>query len=652
MSVVIGKEKNSAGKEWLKRVNPLEGLSITQAKNVYNYSRAHGSPLLQKIYDEIEMTDPVLMTCVERRQSALSGLGWRALADSSAADPEKAEAQRQAIERFAAGIVNLEEAIEHLDLAFFRGYSVVQPIWENGGVSRISILDSWNFLKGDDGNLLWNPSCTLDVKDCTPITPAARCVILMRRRAIDWPALSIFIRKYLGERDWGRFIERYGIPPVDVVMAPNATDKNRAEYEDCGEAAKDGRTVAWPSGTNVSRAEGARGTDPFTAFIEHQEKLIVLMATGGTLTSLAQADTGSLAGGAQMDVWTQIVKRDGVLIGAALDRDLFAPYLREKFPGEPIMAHFELGAEEEPSANETAELAGKLKLAGYLVDQSELEEQVGMKLVKDETPAQGAFPALNKILNKASKDRDARPSVDEQHPDLLAAFAADTSPIGEAVKELLKDPSPEAAKALLGRLPSLLPDDPAMAAVLAEAMAAEFGDQLVKNKEGVCTSPNGPAGCKSPTCPGAKDLSNLKDDQGEGLNEAQKASLIQGHASIEKVLQEQIDVMDAMNDPELGTIDFRWDANGFGIKHIIARRNAYKDARDPNAISGEDMVRMIPSVIARGDRTFVGKGLRRDVEIDFKGLHVVLTPSLRGKEVNHWVMTGYDINPKAAGYRK
>ena len=486
--IVIEKEKNNAGKEWLKRINPLEGLSITQAKNVYNYSRAHGSPLLQKMYDEIELTDPVLMTCVERRQSALSGLGWRCVADASAEDPAKAEAQRRAIERFAAGIVNLEEAVEHLDLAFFRGFSVVQPIWEPDGVKRISILDSWNFLKGDDGNLLWNPNCTLDAKYCTPITPAARCVILMRRRAIDWPALSIFIRKYLGERDWGRFIERYGIPPVDVVMAPNATDQNRAEYEECGEAAKDGRTVAWPSGTGVSRAEGARGTDPFTAFIEHQEKLIVLMATGGTLTSLAQADTGSLAGGAQMDVWTQIVKRDGVLIGAVLDRDLFAPFLREKFPGEPIMAHFELGHEEAPSATETADLAGKLKTAGYLVDQSELEEQIGMKLVKDETQTAlpGGFNALaNRILNKeVSTSTTKRDEASEpQAKAVLKAFAEDMGPASEAVAKLLKNPTPETAAALLDELPALLPDDPALATVIAEAMAEEFGDQIVKNKD-------------------------------------------------------------------------------------------------------------------------------------------------------------------------
>lgn len=49
-------------------------------------------------------------------------------------------------------------------------------------------------------------------------------MVFRRRRAIDWPALNIYIRKFIGERDWGRFLERYGIPPVDVVMAPNTTN--------------------------------------------------------------------------------------------------------------------------------------------------------------------------------------------------------------------------------------------------------------------------------------------------------------------------------------------------------------------------------------------------------------------------------------------
>ena len=474
--MILAKPRRSAATTWLERVNPLQGLTITQAKNIFDVARAHGSPLLQKIYEEIELTDPVLMTCVERRQSALAGLGWRAVANASAADDAKAEEQRKALEAFANGIENLDEAIEHLDLAFFRGYSVCQPIWEGIRVRRVNLLNSWNFLRGDDDRLMWNPECTLDPKGCEEITPAARVVQLKRRRAIDWPALSIYIRKYVGERDWGRFLERYGIPPVDVIMAPNATDEQRKEYLDCAEAAKNGSSVAYPSGTSISRAETSRGQDPFTAFIEHQEKLIVLMATGGTLTSLAQADTGSLAGGAQMDVWEQIVQRDGVVISEALNRDLFIPFLREAFPGQPVMAHFEIGKEDEPSATEAADLAGKLKVAGWRVDQSQLEEQTGLKLERDEGLGigdQGLGTRPFGAAKKAGPSPSSATGADE-NAELLKAFASDMSEAGKAVAALLENPTKEAASALIERLPDLLKGDMETAAVLEKAMAEAF----------------------------------------------------------------------------------------------------------------------------------------------------------------------------------
>lgn len=435
--MILAKPRRSAATTWLERVNPLQGLTITQAKNIFDVARAHGSPLLQKIYEEIELTDPVLMTCVERRQSAIAGLGWRAVANASAADDAKAEEQRKALEAFANGIENLDETIEHLDLAFFRGYSVCQPIWEGIRVRRVNLLNSWNFLRGDDGRLMWNPECTLDPKGCEEITPAARVVQLKRRRAIDWPALSIYIRKYVGERDWGRFLERYGIPPVDVIMAPNATDEQREEYIACAEAAKNGSSVAYPSGTSISRAETSRGQDPFTAFIEHQEKLIVLMATGGTLTSLAQADTGSLAGGAQMDVWEQIVQRDGVVISAALNRDLFIPFLREAFPGEPVMAHFEIGKEDEPSATEAADLAGKLKVAGWRVDQSQLEEQTGLKLERDEGLGIGDQGLSDRPFGFAKKAKvEGEGEEDTNGSDVLTDAIAKT--LAEAMAEELE----------------------------------------------------------------------------------------------------------------------------------------------------------------------------------------------------------------------
>ena len=69
-----------------------------------------------------------------------------------------------------------------------------------------------------------------------------------------------------------------------------------------------------------------------------------------------------------------------------------------------------------------------------------------------------------------SRGKDA----EEDSRKLLEAFARDTGPAADAIAKLLKDPSKEAAEKLLGDIDKLMPSDPAMAAVIAEAMAKEF----------------------------------------------------------------------------------------------------------------------------------------------------------------------------------
>lgn len=586
MTALFPKRRRTAANAWIDSIDPLNGLSIQQARQLYNAARRHGSPLIQKIYSEIEETDPVLMTCVERRSSALAGLGWRAVADASAADSARAEEHRRALEDFANGIGNLYEAVEHLDLAFFRGHSVVQPVWHGGGVDAIALLDSWNFLSGDDGRLLWNPDCSTDPAACEEITPAARAVILRRRRAIDWPALTVYLRGWLGEREWGRFLERYGLPPVDAVMAPSSNKEQRADYVEAVADAHDGRCVAWPSGTTVSRAEGARGQDPFSAFIEHQEKLVVLMATGGTLTSLAQADTGSLAGGAQMDVWEQIVSRDGVVVAAALNRGLFRAFLAQEFPGEKPLAHFELGREKEPTASEAAELAAKLRTAGWRIEQSQLEEATGYTLEREEAAPPPYGFAANKApagaLPSLGKNKAELPDIGKTENALLRSFAEDFSPAAKKLAALLEkadageDIAQEARK-LAEELPGLMPEEPAMAEELAAAMAEAFAEELASAEkvENAIANP----------CPDCHR--NMPKDGPCSFCAKRKANHEAGKAAFDEVARTHKDKVGAMERDSIGKIDFIWGDDTEGICHIMGKHKA--DAS------------MIPGVIAYGD---------------------------------------------------
>lgn len=423
---------------WLDTINPIRGLSISAAKSIFDSARKNGSAMLQKIYAEVEGADPTLMTCVDRRAAAISSIGWQVTARSSATDRGLAEEQRRMTDAFLSGISNLTEALEHLDLAYFRGFSHVQPVWSSPTeVTRITLLDSWNFLYDKaEGVWHWNPDCSTDITACPPVPPEARLVSLTHRRAIDWPALAIYLRKSLGESDWGRYVERYGLPNFIATMHAGATDEQRAEYLKSAKAVRDGNPAALPNGGSVETVgTESRGQDPFSAFIEHQERLIVLMATGGTLTSLAQADTGALAGGAQMDVWRQIVSRDVSAISSAVQRGLVVPFLRAAFPGREVCAEFRIEGDERPTKKETAELAATLRSAGYTVDQKELEEAVGFKLVKDAIPAPGGvFP--NKASGVAAHGQEPRTDLTDSLNDALEEEMART--MAEGLTETAK----------------------------------------------------------------------------------------------------------------------------------------------------------------------------------------------------------------------
>ena len=470
------------GSSWLARSNPLLGLSISQAQNIYDAARQGGAlPLLQRIYDEIERTDPVLLTCVERRAAALSDMGW-SVRPLAAAPEARAEAQKDAAERFLADIENFDETIEHLDGAFFRGFAFAQPRWEGARVPRVELLPSWAFSRDEAGAWFFNPEGSTLPEDWTGIEHAG-LLSLVRSRAIDYPALFIYLRHALAERDWGRFVERYGIPPVDVVMSEAATEENRADYLSAAEAARDGRSAVWPSGSQVSRADSTRATDPFLEFLRHQEELTVLMATGGKLTSLAEAGSGTLAGNAQMDVWKEIVTHDARIIGSTINRQLLRPWLDMTFPGQQPAVYFDLGTDAQPSPTELLDLAMKARSAGYRMAQADLEEGTGYEFEIDE--AATAFGGMG-VAGAASGGSGVAVLRNDEHgeiPDeaqdadtsaLAEALSEDLTPVRDRIEAILAEPDEARAREMANELTTDIPHLLRGRTALAEALESDI----------------------------------------------------------------------------------------------------------------------------------------------------------------------------------
>lgn len=377
--------------------NPLWNISARQAQQVYDFARTGNFAQIQRLYDEIENSDPTFLVCTTRRCSAMSVLDWRIVASDERpirsrikqlGDVKNLRAEQTAcLEEALAQIDNMPDALEHFALSAFRGFSIVNT-WRNtsGEPTHLECLDHWNicldrrnreWLWNKDGVSYMNPS-----KDNRQmqVIPRTDMVAVVRKRQIDWPAMQIFLRNSVGERDWGRFLESYGLPPVIITMPEFTSDKESAAYMAAAEQVFEGRSGVVPSGSQVNYASESRGTDPFSAFIEHQMKLFVLLATGGTLTSLAESGSGTLAGNAQMKVWEQIVFSDRRITANAINQQLCKQILRERFPGQPALAEFQLYARPDFTPDEIADLAGKFDSAGFEMDAKEITQATGFTI--------------------------------------------------------------------------------------------------------------------------------------------------------------------------------------------------------------------------------------------------------------------------------
>lgn len=543
VNAVVGRFQTKDGCYDIENINPLYGLTAGDAQSIFDFARSGNYARLQFIYNEIERTDPTLLVCVTRRKSALSELDWKVVRSDQrlhnpGITPEMEQKQIEFLETFIARIENLPEAIEHLALAAFRGYSHIVPLWTDGDktqVRKFQLPNSWNFCYDKKAHCwLWNPEASSfenpsrNSQNLKEI-PKDELVTVVDGLAIDWPALMIFLRKSMGEKQWGRFLEQFGIPPVILTMPELEDEKAENEYVEAAQAVFDGRNGVVPYGTGVNWATEARGSDPYTAFLDYQSKQIVLMATGGYLTSLTEAGSGTLAGNAHEDTWKQIAKRYVRIVSNAINKQLCEPVMRRVFPGQPILAEFKLETEADLTASEVLDLAGKARAAGYTMDETELSEQTGYTIKRDpaQDPMGGGMPpngpgmpptstpggpslaptAGNDAGNAPVTPRvapegsgtDGNPVLQAKAPEavvavlnagegqeptprsakekLAAALQADFKPIADELVKIMAMPEDEQAQAatdLATRLPDLLPEDPQMAAVIAQEMMQAF----------------------------------------------------------------------------------------------------------------------------------------------------------------------------------
>lgn len=523
-------QKVSYANRWRNSYNPLRSLTLVRAVS-----------LLEDIYEGrftdvewtwyfIEQTDPDLLALVERRTSAIGELDWNikvVAKDKRRPDFSEQLAADQAgyLRACYDNIENLGAAIEHLEMASFRMFSMLQPQIAGGGGDPIAsiygadtfaVLDQWNFLRdGLYGRWFWNPDARMvspsSMQDSDAVDMES-VIVRLRERPIDRFALVKFVRSNLSEKDWDAFVEIYGLAQPIIIMPPDIPPGEETQYQTVAEEVSEAASGALPNGSDVKYPSEMRGMQPFKARLDHLSEKLVLAGTGGRLTMLTAPGSGTLAGNAHTETFKSIAAHSALQISEVFQKQFDKRLLAARFPGRPVLAYFELAAREERDVGDIIEHNSKLALAGSPIEISELSEKTGYKLVdrRDRTnlfpgggvpgagqtqPATSFPPSARDLLNRSARallrNRSAGEVMNElvKQTNVAKAAAEDLKPFADkaAAVAAIEDPAERRAAAIalrevLRKEFARLMKDSELARLLEESMTAAALNGVVERQ--------------------------------------------------------------------------------------------------------------------------------------------------------------------------
>ena len=426
---------------WRDSNNPLRGLTMPRAVSLMESAQRGIMSDLQWLYAAetgIEATDPDLMAIIERTLSGVADCEWEIgsiAEDSLGFDKVLADEQAAYLRESYTQCDNLDDAIEHLVMARFRGFSHLSPwLSDDWSLEHLEPLPQYNMVRnGTRKDWAWNPKANQTayaaMSEDQRLSPDDY-IIMTAARPVNRIGLIKYVRSTLSEKDWDGYVEIYGIPGVFIIMPDQVPNGKENEYRDLAADAAEAASGALPSGSDVKTLSEARGMQPFQARLEWLQKQLVLAGTGGLLTMLTESGSGTLAGGAHTSVWEQIIRRVARQVGTPLNRQYDRPALAARFPGYPAQAFFNLRARQEKDISKVVTNVTTLITAGFDLDPDQVQKETGYTIngftrpvgatpvspypftpptpIKADVPATPAAPAATPTATSAENSQEAK----------------------------------------------------------------------------------------------------------------------------------------------------------------------------------------------------------------------------------------------------
>lgn len=470
-------------------------------------------------------------------------------------------------------------------------------------------------------------------------------------------AALLAMAKRLSWNDWLLFSEKCGMP---VILGNTGAKEDTSAWKNLlraisNVAPKTGILADLETRLQAVQIGGSSGQTTYRELIEVVDRGISSLYRGGDLATMSQGTDG--VGSDSQDGESELMDADGcAMISETLHRQIDRHVVRFTCGDfEPLAGIVINPPAETEDIDRDIKIDTHLAGLGVKLSKADALSRYGRTEAKDDhdalqpasnAPQNGLQPGFNGLpneeQNKTPFNQHEKPfkiSPDDSDgqgdgsglQELLGAFSRDLGPAAEEVKKLLADLDAgkdvaEAAKALVEKLPDLMQEDPAMAAVIAEEMARQFGEvashpsqksqssqEPLANEEqprGKAT-PDSTPGSFAPTG-GASQPESRKAREKREKEERQKKHMDQGVKSMPDVLSGK-DVRNFM--PGFKNSKISYDHIAFyqgdsesGFIHI--RDHA------PDIITGElnhqAMLQgnKIPETIARGTWYDDGKGIR------------------------------------------
>ena len=581
---------------------------------------------LERVLDEFELREDKMKIGAFKMAAAVSSKPWEVRIRKGEEENPRAKVHQKALTRFWNRVEatdafcrnrkgGIRLLVKQMMSAQSRVYSVHDICWKVNGDGTLSAtfthVPAWCF-ENRTGRLRYirNDGQTQgeEMRDGEWLVTVGE--------GVGIPSAILAMAKRLSWNDWLLFSEKCGMP---VIIGKTAAQRGTPAWDQLARAIravapKTGLVADTGSDLSAVSMGSASGTGTYRELVETVDRAISSLYRGGDLATVSSGPDA--AGVNAQDGESELMDGDGCAMVSETLRDQV-----EKF-----VIRFECG-DFEPLAEivinppaETDDVEREMKIDSHLaglgvkLSKSDALARYGRTEATDESDAleapqpaaPGGFGGLPNERPPAASLQTALPSFKtaSKKPDaqgegqepgallepFLKALQCDCKMIADEVEELLKDLTPEKARALLDKLPDLVPEDPALAPLLAEEMAKAYGEAWVGR-----AVPGEPLANEiANPCP--KCHRNMPKDGTCSFCAKRQANHTAGKAAFTKVVETKADVVDAMERDKIGKIDFIWGTpgtparnyeDGEGFSKILIKHKATASA--------------IPGVIAYGD---------------------------------------------------